>query len=166
VPTRTGDADLLRESIRHASPSQIAALRHDPRSWVRRIAAAEVTRRACEAADEVVCREPLRLLVRRFCEEWRTERPPVAGQFGQGKHRERRQVAFVGPVEWLSAESGIARGSIENITRPKARSEVVPYDVADALVVALGRPDAMYDGTLVTTTRSAASCCPGSETSR
>jgi hypothetical protein len=142
---------------------QLDSLRRDPRPWARRIAKAEADRRTREQEAEVVCREGVRLLVTGFVASWKRERPPTGGQFAED--RKRRTVVPVGAVEWLSSESGVPRGTIENLTRTSTgRSPVVPYDVADAIVAALGQPQAMYDGTLVTTTRSSASCCPGSQT--
>jgi hypothetical protein len=157
------DADLLRASIAHASPSQLDAALRDRRPWVRKIAEAEADRRAAEQADTVVCREPLRRIVTVFVARWNSERPPMGGQFAE--NRTRAPVAHVPAVEWLSTNSGVPRGTIENITRKKARSMVVPYEVADALVAAIGCPEAMYDGTLeATSRRNGGSCCSGSLT--
>jgi len=165
VPRRNGDENLLRESIRHCSPSQLDALRRDRRRWVRRSVEAENDRRAREAADEVVCREGLRMMVKSFVESWRSERPSVGGRFaGTGNHRDRSPVTFVSAFQWLASESGVSVHAIENIARPTARSSVVAFHVADALVSALGQPEAWHDGTLERTTRSSASCCSGSET--
>jgi hypothetical protein len=163
VPRPHGDVKLLRESIRFAGPAQLAALQRDPRVWVQRIANREAARRTREAADEVVCREPLRRMVTTFVQGWNRERPPVGGQYAE--NRKRATAVHVGAVEWLSTESGIPRGTIENLTRTSTgRSPVVAYDVADSLVAALGQPQAMYDGTLERTSRSSASCCSGSQT--
>lgn len=162
MPRPHGDEKLLRESIRHASPSQLDVLLGDRRPWVRRIADREADRRRREAADEVVCREPLRRMVTTFVQSWNRERPPTGGQFAE--NRRRASVVHVSAVEWLSTSSGVPRGTIEKIARPTAQSAVVPYDVADSLAAALGRPEAMYDGTLERTSRSAAACCSGSQT--
>jgi hypothetical protein len=164
VPRPHGDVKLLRESIRFAGPGQLEALQRDPRVWVQRIANREAARRTREAADEVVCREPLRRMVTTFVQSWNRERPPVGGQFAE--NRRRATAVHVGAVEWLSAESGIPQGTIENLTRASTggRSPVVPYDVADSLAAALGQPQSMYDGTLERTSRSSASCCAGSQT--
>lgn len=164
MPRPRGDEKLLRASIRYAGPGQLAALQRDRRAWVRRIADREEARRAREAADEVVCREPLQRMVTTFVQSWNRERPPVGGQFAE--NRRRATVVHVGAVEWLSTESGVARGTIENLTRasPGRGSPVVPYDVADSLAAALGQPQAMYDGTLERTSRGSASCCSGSQT--
>jgi hypothetical protein len=162
VPNPSRDEQLLAASIAHASPSHLVLLTRDHRPWVRKIAREEVDRRQRERADEVVCREPLRQIVNRFVAEWRVQRPARAGQFAPtGTKGDRASLTFVGAVDYLADNSGVPRGTIENITRSKSRSPVVPFDVADALVAAIGDPTPMYDGTLQPTTRSNP-CCSGS----
>lgn len=155
------DLELLRASVVHARPSQLAEMLNDQRPWVRKVAVAEHDRREREKTEEVVCREPLRRIVTGFVASWNRERPPVGGQFAENQRRS--STVHVSAVEWLSSNSGIPRGTIENITRASERSAVVSYDVADALVGAIGRPELMYDGTLEPTRRSAPTCCSGSE---
>jgi hypothetical protein len=160
-PGRDDDEELLRASIVHLSPSQLDVALHDRRPWVRKIAETEADRRA-EQDDEVVCREPLHHIVTVFVARWNRDRPPMGGQWA-GADRARSAAAHVSALEYLSENSGVPRGTIENLTRSKARSPVVPYDVADALVAAIGCTDVMFDGTLEPTSRrDGGSCCSGS----
>src|SRR5207248_1218638 len=88
VPRPNRDERLLRASLVHASPSHLNVLLSDRRAWVRRVAAAEEARRVRERGEEVICREPLRQLVRDFVGRWNRERPPHAGQFiAEGRQR-------------------------------------------------------------------------------
>lgn len=85
----------------------------------------------------------------------------MGGQFAE--NRTRAPVAHVSALDYLAENSGIPRGTIENLTRSRGRSPVVPFVVADALVAAIGCTQVMYDGTLEPTSRGD-SCCSGSLT--
>jgi hypothetical protein len=163
VPSPSGDKQLLTASIEFAGPAQLAALQRDGRVWVRGVAAAEDRRRRHAEDDQVVCRSELGEILRRFVADWRRTRPGgVAGQFGV--NGQRKEVAPLGAVAWLSAAAGVPRGSLENLLRPAGRrSATVSLDLADRVLVALGEMHALHDGRVPVRTRdSAASCCSGS----
>lgn len=118
----------------------------------------------------VVPTEPLADLLNGFASRWRRQRPVTAGQFAQ--RQQRTEVTFVGPVDWLSAETqrlAVEGGhpvSAEAITRIlRRRSRVTELRTADALVAALGCPEVFHDGTLeiqpnpLASSRERAACC-------
>lgn len=122
----------------------------------------------------VVATEPLADLLSGFAVRWRTHRPATAGRFAP--RQQRTEVPFLGPVDWLAAETrrndpagrGVSPGTIERIIGK--RSRVTELRTADALVSAIGCPEAFHDGTLEiapnpsASPRERAACCSGSAT--
>jgi hypothetical protein len=110
----------------------------------------------------------LAVLLRGFVARWNVERSVTVGRFA-GRDR-RTDVSPVGALKWLSAETGLAEGTIENIVR--GRNHSTELRIADALVVAIGRPYAFHDGTLTirpnpsAPAAARAACCSGSTLGR
>lgn len=104
-----------------------------------------------EARDGcVVPTEPLAHMVVGFVSQWKDQHPSTSGRFARGG---RRQTRSVGPLEWLSTETGVPRRTIANLTaRNKngrlGRNDTTELRIADALVSAIGHPEAFHDGTL------------------
>lgn len=88
-------------------------------------------------------------MLRTFVTDWNRTRPKTSGRFQSADKRS--DVNPIGAVEWLVEEtrcSGACVGS-ETIRRIMRGSvDVVALGVADALAVAISRPEAFYDGTL------------------
>lgn len=117
----------------------------------------------------VVDSAPLAGLLLPFIDRWTQSRPATAGRFATGGNREQQPVTATG---WLSAETGVSERTIQNIVkRDKDTGESKPLArttelrIADALVAAVGRPEAFYDGTLevrenpLADAQSRAACC-------
>lgn len=82
-------------------------------------------------------------MVQSFVTGWERDRPLRAGQFGsEGRGLDK---GFVSAVGWLSATSGISADTIYRVKSGKVT--VTEYYVADALVIAMGKPEAMSNGT-------------------
>jgi hypothetical protein len=134
----------------------------------------------------VVPSEPLAHLLHGFVEDWKRQRPTTSGQFAAGNRRTQERETL-SAVEYLALETrrtaqrhdpaaqGVLPSTIENLLardpagRPRPRSRVTELRVADALVAAVGRTEAMYDGTLPVqpnpnASRAAQACCSGSLT--
>jgi hypothetical protein len=111
-------------------------------------------------------------LLNGFASRWRTSRPATAGRFAPS--RQRTEVPFMGPVDWLVQETrhadpdmvGVSPGTIERIMGK--RSKTTELRTADALVSAIGCPEAWHDGTLeiqpnpCASPREQAACCGAS----
>lgn len=99
----------------------------------------------------VVDGEPVAGMLNLFVDRWERTRPKSTG------HRSGRpadEVTNVRALEWLSENSGVSEWTIKKVMT--GDRETVDLGVADALVAAVGRPEAFYDGTLHV------SCCGGS----
>lgn len=133
----------------------------------------ELEGHATVARDGCVVRtEPLADLLTGFVSRWRVHRPATAGQFTSTERGS--AVSAVGPVAWLEQETrqhdpdrrGVPAGTIERIMG--RRSPTTELRTADALVSAIGCPEAFHDGTLeirpnpCATPRERAACCGGS----
>lgn len=113
---------------------------------------------------------PLAALVRGFVTSWNRQRPQTANRYGE----EPGSVTPIGAYEYLAAETrradllgrGVPEPTIENIVRELRPT--TPLSVADALVTAIDRPEAFYDGTLEirpnpgASKQARAACCTGS----
>jgi hypothetical protein len=114
----------------------------------------------------VVGTGPLSAMLVGFVDDWNRSRPSTGGRFLGGSQRESAVEPF-GAIEWLSQETGVPAKTIQNIARTPPRSRVTSLGVADALVAALGHPEAWHDGTLEVTPATkaarASGCCGGSD---
>src|SRR5215217_9145286 len=116
--------------------------------------------------DCIVDAEPLARLLVAFIERWERDRPPSRSRF------ETREVGYIDPLAWLAAESGLPQKTIANIVHRDNKGRRVPrysttgLDVADAIVTAIGRPDALAPGGLLQVRGRHAKhdrvCCGGS----
>lgn len=97
----------------------------------------------------VVGNDGLSLVLNVFVGAWEKTRPNEGHRFGK-----KPDVKNVRAVEWLSAESGVSERTIVDVIKEK--SETTDLSVADALVAAVGCPEAFHDG------RLEVSCCGGS----
>ncbi len=100
-------------------------------------------------------------MLRSFVDDWNTTRPREIG--GRFAGREQRTQGSVSAVSWLVGETGIPKSTIEQVA--KGRYRTTELRVADALVAAIGHPEAFYDGTLEirpATKRARCGCCGGS----
>jgi hypothetical protein len=101
-------------------------------------------------------------MLRAFVTTWTATRPTTGGSGA----RAFTEPTFVSPLQWLSDETGIRKKTVANVMR--GRSATTSLRIADALVVAIGHPEALQDGTLeilpnVKATKAAqAACCGGS----
>lgn len=100
---------------------------------------------------------------------WRASRPPTGGQFTT---EQRSDVSCVGPIDWLATESrrhdpdgrGVSPSTIDRIISRRA-ARVTELRTADALVSAMGCPEAFHDGTLeirrnpLASSAAQAACC-------
>lgn len=95
-------------------------------------------------------------MLRGFVDRWQVERPQSGGA---GVRQTETTVAHVGPLKWLAAETGIPERTITNVVRGRGRT--TELRIADALVMALGHPEAFHDGTLEirASSRAKAPCC-------
>lgn len=125
----------------------------------------------------VVSTEPLSQMVRSFIDDWNRTRPPATGgQFGPGQTR--TEAMTVSAIAWLAGETAVLGEAVtEEVIgrmvgprgRRKPRTEL---RVADALVQAMGQPQAFHDGTLRVRPNPAAhrsaraACCGGSSSRR
>lgn len=114
----------------------------------------------------VVCTEPLSGLVCGFVDRWHAERPPTNGQFATG---DTRVEGTLSAIQYLEEKTQLPRKAIASVTtrdedgRPCGRSATTELRVADALVAAIGSPEAFSNGTLRVFERSEArrGCCGG-----
>lgn len=83
-------------------------------------------------------------MVTQFVDAWKRDRPSTAGRFAGAARLER--VEAVSAVAWLATESGLSEETV--VTLKSGRRRAVELRDADALVSAIGRPDAFHDGTL------------------
>lgn len=109
----------------------------------------------------VVQTAPLTVMLTGFRDAWNRDRP--AGLGGQFSGSGAAAVVPVGAIRWLAQETGIPRKTLKNIVEGRTRSTTL--SVADAIVTALGHPEALRDGTLTVEARASAprdvreSCC-------
>jgi hypothetical protein len=104
----------------------------------------------------VVPTPPLARLLCEFRDRWNRERPPYqAGRFRDDGGRSPAE--FVNAVSWVAAEAGLPRYEVENVL--KARTTATELRTADALLAAIGRPEALQDGTLPIVARSRRGGC-------
>lgn len=128
---------------------------------------------ATQARDGcVVQTDPLAGLIHGFVARWRATRPATSGQFVSEQRGQ--SVSALRPVDWLEQETrrldldgrGVPVGTIERIMG--RRSPTTELRTADALVSAIGCPEAFHDGTLeiapnpCASAREQAACCGGS----
>lgn len=130
---------------------------------------------------------PLAHLLHRFVDDWKQTRPTTSGQFASGQRRQQTRETL-SAVQYLALETeraarragpkgrGVPESTIENLLardpseRPRPRSRVTELRIADPLVAAIGRTEALYDGTLPIMANPNASraaqgaCCSGSLT--
>lgn len=92
---------------------------------------------------------PLAKMLLEFMADWNKKRPPNAGRFANG------DPARLGPVEWLSAETALSRGTISNLTtfvvdvatgQARPRYRTTELWIADLIVAALNCPEVFHDG--------------------
>lgn len=90
-------------------------------------------------------------------------RPSTSGRFAGAQGTD---VTPIGAVRWLAVEAGLTEATVENIVYRKHHT--TELRIADAIVTALGRPEAVHDGTLQVRPNPGASrhvrasCCGGS----
>lgn len=100
-------------------------------------------------------------------DDWRRERPNTGGQMRSGQRRAATS-DFVGPLEYLSAETALPQPTLERILY--RRSRMTELRDADRIVTAMGREDVFYNGVLsvrpnpLASARAQAACCAGSLT--
>lgn len=113
----------------------------------------------------VVDSAPLAGIVREFIDRWRAVRSSACNQFAPNHQRATSDT--VSAIEWLSCESGVSPDAIKSLTRRSSpRNATTELWIADALVSAIGHPEAFHDGTLVVkpnprAARDARACCGG-----
>lgn len=97
----------------------------------------------------LVTTEPFAELLRAFVLRWTKERPQPAGQFGVTEEPPIRALA------WLSAELSrvapyVTEATLKGLLERGERTKVlIELRVADAIAVALDRPDILYDPRIV-----------------
>lgn len=111
---------------------------------------------------EVVTAEPLGSILRKFCEDWKRERP--TGYDAAGKSRAYRnspvqvssytyispdeeievEPSFFGPEAWISEKTGINVRSIRGIRN--GEYPYVPFEKVDAILQALNLTHYLYNG--------------------
>lgn len=91
----------------------------------------------------VVESEPLSGLLVGFVNQWERNRPKARGH---SHGRPSDEIVNVRATEWLAAESGIPEWKIREVIKQKTPTTTLR--IADALVAAVGCPEAFYDGTL------------------
>lgn len=111
----------------------------------------------------VVESAPLSAMLRTFVDTWNRDRPCSAHRFqgefardaGQARWSGDYQAAepadtgaLLGAVSYLAQESGVSETTIKHLIGSGCRSEATRLSIADALVSALGQPQAFHDGTL------------------
>lgn len=131
--------------------------------------------------------QPLAQMLNGFIASWNRTRPATGGQFsaldraaGSFLDREldgvpRTDVTPLGAVPWLAAETrrmdggaGVSESTIEKVKM--GRYKTTELRIADPLVMAMDRPDALHDGTLTIRPNPLAPpdvrarCCGGSTT--
>ena len=101
-------------------------------------------------------------MLRHFVVAWTATRPTTGGSGA----RVAVDVPFISPLQWLSNETGIPKKTVQNVMR--GRAITTELRVADALIAAIGCPEALHDGTLEilpntnATKKAQATCCSGS----
>jgi hypothetical protein len=111
----------------------------------------------------VVDSAPLAAMIASFVARWGRE--STGGRFTAAGAK---TVSNVGAIAWLVSESGVAQNTIQNVAACRYRT--VELRTADALVTALGQPEAFHDGTLtvrpnpIASREARASCCAGATT--
>lgn len=80
---------------------------------------------------------PLARILGEFVSDWRKERPSIKQRRGVLEDA----VEPCGPYEFLSERTGLSQGTIRSM-RNANRYPSTEYRVADAIVAAVGRPDA------------------------
>lgn len=105
------------------------------------------------AHDEcVVDAAPLTEILGSFIDRWERDRPSPPTRYGRTGSVVPAAPAFVDPVTWLASESGLPEKTIRNLTRVGAdgtrrpRYRTTELRIADALVCAIGYPDALSEG--------------------
>lgn len=94
----------------------------------------------------VVDAQPLAVALHSFVQGWSRTHPRDAAAKDRVAAR-RPDVQPISAVEWLTDESGVPQGTIQNFLRrdadgrPAPRSRTTDLRIADALLTAVGRPD-------------------------
>lgn len=125
--------------------------------------------RVAERDGCVVPTEPLAGLLGGFVTDWRRGREETRGRFARSTDALRTEVPAIRAIEWLAVETGIPEETINSVLR--ARRKTTELRIADALMMAIGRPDVFVDGDPPTlpimanrlaSSRARAECCGGS----
>ncbi len=110
----------------------------------------------------LVAAEPFADLVRAYVRQWNRDRPQPGGAFGsQG------EITPIQALAWLSAEAGLARGTLERLLAEGDRAKVtVEYRVAEAIAYALDQPWLVAGIEVIpnphASQQARAECCAGS----
>lgn len=102
---------------------------------------------------------PLQALLVAFIDRWTQERPTGRRSRGEsGRWTTDSTSSFVTAVDYLVSESGVPRATIQRLT--SGRMALARESTADALVAAIGCPQAFHDGTLQVGVRRAGQFVP------
>lgn len=104
----------------------------------------------------VVDSEPLSAMLRTFANTWNQERPPPC----RGNRRQAVSVEPISAADYLAQESGVKLSTVKHLLHDPPQHPTAKLETADALVAALGQPQAFHDGTLTVLRRERGTLVP------
>lgn len=92
--------------------------------------------------SEVVMGDELSKMMKEWIMRWLADRPRNITEMGKGSFK--GSVEFMGPIDWLGEKTGIHLRRVSGLCN--GEFPMVPLTQADALLTAIGRPEALYNG--------------------